>query len=145
MGGDRRRLLHQSVEQFPPRTGGPSVEAERKLIKIAIQMLQANSPLIRAKPPAVEQRGAGCLLREPLHSLFSGRILRRAAQRPTWRRSFFLYAVSVGLFVTKRDLYLAACPGSRRDRIEEHATRLQPIFSSHRAMVSIVFSRPNSE
>lgn len=29
-----RCLLHQSVEQLPRRTGGPSVEVERKLINL---------------------------------------------------------------------------------------------------------------
>lgn len=56
-GGDRHGLLHQSVEQLPARPGGPSVEAERELIKIIIQMLRANGSLICAQPPAVEARG----------------------------------------------------------------------------------------
>jgi hypothetical protein len=42
--GDRRLLLHQSVEQLPPRTGGPSIEAERKLIKIVIIDAAGESP-----------------------------------------------------------------------------------------------------
>jgi hypothetical protein len=50
-----------------------------------------------------------------------------------------------GLFVTKRDLYPAAWPGSRWNHIKERTTCLHPIFTSRIAIVPIVSPKPKPE
>jgi len=45
-------LLHETVEQLAPPSGGPTVKPERKLIQIGIQVCRTNGALMNATASA---------------------------------------------------------------------------------------------
>lgn len=49
-------ILQESVEEFPPMLGSPTIESERELIKIVVQVFMADRPLVRAQKPSLQQR-----------------------------------------------------------------------------------------
>src|SRR2546426_5318731 len=67
-------LLQQPIEKLSPRAGFATVKAERKLIQIVVQVLQADRTLVGSDQPALQQRDHqmhpgqefGCRLLAPL-------------------------------------------------------------------------------
>src|SRR2546422_3119773 len=67
-------LLQQPIEKLSPRAGFATVKAERKLIQIEVQVLQADRTLVGSDQPALQQRDHqmhpgqefGCRLLAPL-------------------------------------------------------------------------------
>src|SRR5436309_15664988 len=49
-------LLQQAIEKLSPRAGFATVKAERKLIQIIVQVLQADRTLVGSDQPALQQR-----------------------------------------------------------------------------------------
>src|SRR5437660_8856002 len=56
-GSDLRRLLKQTVEKFAARGGSSTVESERELVEVVIQMVWADRSLVRPEQPPLQQRG----------------------------------------------------------------------------------------
>ena len=53
---DRNGLLHQAEEQLPAAFRSPSIESERELIQVVIEMLVADGPLVGSHEPSLEKR-----------------------------------------------------------------------------------------
>ncbi len=51
-----QRLLDQSLKQQPARSRGSSVEPERELVRIVIQMRRRHGSLMRAQQPPLQER-----------------------------------------------------------------------------------------
>src|SRR5713226_6801635 len=52
---DGNGLLHQAVKQFPAMLGGSSVEPERELVEVVVQMRVGDRALMRAEEPPFQQ------------------------------------------------------------------------------------------
>ena len=48
-------MLEQSVEEQATTPGAASVEAERELVEVGVEVLGSDGPLVGAKQPALEQ------------------------------------------------------------------------------------------
>ena len=59
-GLDSHRLLHQAIEELPAVTGQPSVEPERELIEVVIEMLPRHTAVVDAQEPPFQQGRARC-------------------------------------------------------------------------------------
>ena len=55
--GHFEALLEEPIEEEAPSLRGASIEAERELIEVVVQMLWTDRPVVRAQDPALEQRG----------------------------------------------------------------------------------------
>ena len=55
-GLDTHRLLDEPVEEFPAMPRPATVEAERELIEVVVEMRRAHRTLVRSQEPALEQR-----------------------------------------------------------------------------------------
>ena len=53
-GGDLRGLLNQPVEEKTASPGMPTVEAERELVEVVVQMFVTDRALMRAEDPAFQ-------------------------------------------------------------------------------------------
>src|ERR1700730_18412477 len=60
-------LLREPEEQEPPVPGGPTVEAERELVQVVVQMRLAHGTLMGPQQPALEQRRDAVDARKTLH------------------------------------------------------------------------------
>ena len=54
-GLDTHRLLDEPVEEFPAMPRPATVEAERELIEVVVEMRRAHRTLVRSQEPALEQ------------------------------------------------------------------------------------------
>ena len=55
--GDRHRLLCQTVEELAAGAGSATVETERELIQVVVQMRRTNGSLMSTQQPALQQGG----------------------------------------------------------------------------------------
>jgi uncharacterized membrane protein len=64
------RLLHESVEEFTPGPGGPTVETESEFIKVVLQLFSGDGSLMGAQEPAFKQGGNAVNPRQKLRGPF---------------------------------------------------------------------------
>src|SRR3989304_590322 len=57
-------LLQEAVEQLAAVAGGPAGEPETELVLVVVEMLPADSALVRAQQPTLEERGDAVDTRE---------------------------------------------------------------------------------
>ena len=69
-GSDRHGLLHEPVEQLPAMPGGPTIEPERELVEVVVQMGVTDGTLMRPEQPAFEQRHDAVDARQQLRGRF---------------------------------------------------------------------------
>src|SRR5215471_14830156 len=55
-GLDTHRLLDEPVEEFPAMPRPSTIEAERKLIEVVVEMRGAHGALVRSQQPPLEER-----------------------------------------------------------------------------------------
>jgi hypothetical protein len=67
---DRNSLLNQPVEQFATVLAGPTIESERELVKVIIEMLKTYSPLMSTQQPPFEKRSHAMDAREQIRWRF---------------------------------------------------------------------------
>ena len=66
-GLDGHGLLDQPEKQFAPMMRTATVEPEREFVQVIVQMCLADGPLVRAEPPALEQRDHAMDARQLIH------------------------------------------------------------------------------
>jgi len=139
-------LLHQTVEQLATGCRRATVEAESKLIKVGVQVIVPNCPLVSAQQPALEERNDPMNARQQVFFLWlttlNLTLVGIAAQLPVSLQT--VRSDSASRLDGSGNKPVQAGPGQVRDVAQAYAANAFPILLSGHDNQGFFFRSPSN-